>query len=154
MIIDALSNVLRDIHPLIVHFPIAMWTLLFATVILQRWWSAAPTVGWVVQLVGLAGAVVAVITGLRDHEAYEGTSVASSIAVHEFLALSMAGLFGILTVWRFIARRRKKDLFARWYFITPVAIGFVLLLLVGATGGQLVFGLGVGVTAVNPLITP
>jgi uncharacterized membrane protein len=154
VIIDSLTNVLRDLHPLIVHFPIAMWTLLFATVVLQRWWPSAQAVGWVAQWVGVGASIIAVITGLRDHEAYEGTSAAASIQVHEFLALGTAALFAILTIWRFIGRRRGTDPFSRWYFVVPVTIGFLLLVLVGATGGQLVFGLGVHVAPVTILPTP
>jgi uncharacterized membrane protein len=99
---------LQNIHPLIVHFPIA---LLFAAGLLYllAWIAKRESWAWTgLWLLGLGtlGAAAAVASGLR---AAEGVMVALSVrdhllSAHERIMLGVLGLSVVLLVWAWVAR--------------------------------------------------
>jgi uncharacterized membrane protein len=137
---------LQNIHPLIVHFPIA---LLFGAALLyllawlagrERWaWSGM----WMLGL-GALGAAAAVASGLYGAE---GVMVAPSVRehllmYHERIMLGVLGLSVILFLWALIARpipHRGGVLFLFLLLVLIVGIA------VGADfGGRMVFEYNAG----------
>jgi len=145
--------VLQNLHPLIVHYPVAFLT--GATVFYLLAWIAsrepwAWTGLWLLGL-GTLGAAAAVITGLR---AGDGVMLAWSVRDHildhhKHYMLAAFGLSLLLTGWGLIARPMPQRGRA----------GFVLLLVVMAAliargadyGGWMVYGYNAGGSLPQPI---
>jgi uncharacterized membrane protein len=137
---------LQNVHPLIVHFPLALLptaALFYLLAFVSGRESLAWTGFWLLALGTLAGAV-AVATGLY---AMEGVMVDPTVHerlldVHERWMLATAGVAVALTAWAVIARpmpRRGRALFM-------LALGALLVVMTkGADyGGRLVFDYNAG----------
>jgi uncharacterized membrane protein len=134
---------------MIVHFPIALltagfladlWARAFNTPDLSRtaWWS---------QLAGTIGLAAAVGSGLIAKEtAGIGDAIAASVLEsHEQWALGSMVIFAALLFWR-IAARTRVPANPRYAYAGLYCIGLVALWLTAWHGGELVYGLGVGVS--------
>lgn len=142
---------MENIHPLFVHFPIALLLTGFLLdglgFLLKK--SGLSIAGWWCFGLGVLSAIAAVITGLQAEETVTLSQEASEVLeMHEHFQLySTAVLVGLL-IWRCL----------KWRLIPPLASAYfvVALLAVGAIsygshyGGELVYEYGVG-TAVNPI---
>ncbi len=96
-------------------------------------------------LLAAIAALPTVVTGIIAHFPYENSPVIESINQHEQLGLlTLAALTG-LAIWRGLNLRRKVELGERWYYLATAIAIFGLLYLLGTTGGDLVYNLGVGV---------
>lgn len=142
---DLIFNLFTHLHPAIIHFPIV---LLIASVLLDlygRWQPAVRRTAWITLLLGTLSAIPAVITGIIAHIPYEETAVIDSIEQHQWLGFLTTGIFIALTAWRWRSRRAHGDQTASWPYLAVGVLGLVALALVGLTGGNLVYNLGVGV---------
>ncbi|GAB4323762.1 MAG: hypothetical protein Kow0074_16260 [Candidatus Zixiibacteriota bacterium] len=140
-----------DVHPLVVHFPIALALTAFA-LDWGRWfldrrrlteagfWSGTTPI----LIIALIGAVISVVSGLMSEETIEQTAtVAALLETHELLAFISTGGLALLTFWRVGLR----GMFPRsnvWVYLllslvvaTTVAIG-------GYYGGLMVHVHGTG----------
>jgi uncharacterized membrane protein len=137
---------LQNIHPLIVHFPIA---LLFGAALLYllAWLAKKESWGWTgLWLLGLgtAGAAAAVASGLHGAQ---GVMVAPSVrehllVTHERIMLGVLGLSVVLLVWAWLAR--PMPLRGGVVFLLLLAI-LVVGVTVGADfGGRLVYDYNAG----------
>jgi uncharacterized membrane protein len=137
------------LHPLIVHFPIALLTAalladagarLFKTSGLSRagWWS---------QLVGTIGLAAAVGSGLiaKESAGIQNAVAGSVLDAHQQWALWSLVLFAGLIFWR-IAARTQLPANPRFVYWGLYCIAVVTLWLTAWHGGELVYGLGVGVS--------
>ena len=133
------------VHPLVVHFPIAL--LLLAPLFVVLWliqperWRLFGVAALVLMLAGATGAIVAAATGEESAEKIEKTltpAVHDMLDEHEELGETTRNLFGVLTVVfaallmlpRWMGRR-----------MTPTSMRMVLLVYVvlyGAAGTVLV----------------
>ena len=115
---------LQNIHPLVVHFPIAFLmgaALFYALAWVFRSESLART-GFSVLILGVLAAGAAVGTGLYVEE---GVMVSFSVRdklleTHEDLMLTTLGLSVVIAVWAVIARpfpRKRRSLFALLFLI-------------------------------------
>lgn len=151
---DFLQNIWLDLHPIIVHFAIGALFLSFALTLLARFRpnAALNEASWLLLVIGGAAAVPATITGLIAHLPYEETALAAAIEPHQFLGLlgtlATMGLLG----WRFNARRKGQDLGAHPVYVGLIVMGLVWVVVLGGTGGNLVYELGINVRGVNPLL--
>ena len=142
---------MANIHPLIVHFPIAMLTSflileLFATVTKNERVHIASS--WMLY-VGTLGALATVVAGfLAASTVSHGSAVHEIIGSHKQLGLSVLGLSVILTVWRLVSRERLSGM-ALALNITLAVIMVGLLTMGADLGGQMVYKYGVGVGAVS-----
>jgi uncharacterized membrane protein len=151
---------LQHIHPMVVHFPIALClTALFLDVcclVFRRYlWldRSAVTLG----LMGMAGLVAAYLTGDRAAVAAApiGGIAQGVLADHEDLALLTLISWGITIVLRLLVAwlgRRDRQIQLGIYRLAAlvVAVGAATLLVMTAVhGGALVYdhGVGVGVAA-------
>ena len=146
-----MPTLLLDIHPMIVHFPIA---LLFLGVILSfasRWYPNLDEITWYLLLFGGIMTIPAIISGLISHIPYEELAVYEKIEKHEYLAFATTFLFWALIFWRWRSRRKGNDIGHSWLFLSALAIGGAMIFFVGLSGGDLVYEFGVNVRGINPL---
>jgi len=139
------------LHPILVHFPIA---LLFASValdlpgyLLRR--PGLTRAGFYALVLGTLGAGVAALAG-PDHVPPEAAGL---LASHEAFALVTVVLAVALVAVRFVATDGLRGLWALGY----LACALVLLAAVGLTGyygGEMTYHQGVGVTAASGALRP
>lgn len=137
---------LQNIHPLIIHFPLALLPSA-ALVYLLAWLSKNESWAWTgLWLLGLGtlGAAAAVASGLYGAE---GVMVAPSVRTHllenhERIMLGVLSLSVLLSVWTLIAR--PMPVRGRLAFLALLAI-LVASLTVGADfGGRMVYDYNAG----------
>lgn len=151
---DFVQNIWLDLHPMIVHFALGGLFLSFAFTLLARVRSN-PTfneVSWVLLVVGVLAAIPSTVTGLVAHLPYEESTLAAAITPHQFLGMIGTLVSTAVLIWRFVARRQGKDIDAHPAYMGLAVIGLIWLVVLGGTGGNLVYQLGVNVRGVNPLI--
>jgi len=144
---------LQNLHPLVVHYPIALLTA-SVPIYLLAWILRSKSLElfglWLLGL-GTLGAAAAVYTGLVGSE---GVMVAPSVrnhilVYHKSFMLAVLGLSTVLTGWALLARpmpQRGRPLFM---------IGLVLMALILAKGadygGWMVFGYNAGGSLPQPI---
>lgn len=141
----------HPVHPLIVHFPIA---LLFTSVffdLLGLVLGLAPErknihdTGFWLLILGWIGGLVAAIFGAWTEEAVEKAGVPeAAVDRHELFAVVALIVFALLIVVRWRARNRwsKND---RILYLSAAMAGLFLLGTAGFFGGELVYRYGAGV---------
>jgi len=152
-----LSTLTQDIHPIVVHFPIVLFTLSFAFVLVSRIWpsglgqSGLGQMEWLLLVLGVIAAPIAVISGIVAHFPYEESSVAAFIEPHQFLAFLGTLIMIAFVVWRAASRRRGNDIGEKGWYVIFAILGLVWIFVVGGTGGQLVYQYAINVRGSNPL---
>lgn len=135
------------IHPMLVHFPIA---LLFTSVLFDAagaWFKRDNfrDGGLWLLILGLLGGVAAAIAGDWAEEAAEKAGIAESmIETHQTLAFVTLGIFGVLLLGRLGLRNPFTRKTLAPYFLIA-AIGLGTLSATGHYGGNLVYEEGAGV---------
>jgi uncharacterized membrane protein len=138
---------MHPIHPMLVHFPIALLSAaVFFDVVALRWRPEETRTASLYSLVlGLAGAAVSVVSGALAEESVEHSGVPEFVLeVHETLGFAVLGIFVLLlglrlAEWLGIMRPRS---------VASLAVGIigVLVLFVASYyGGSLVYDYGAGV---------
>jgi len=151
-------NFMADLHPFIVHFPIALLSLYIVLEIITYFIddeSLNNFTTWLL-LFGIITAVNAVLTGNQAEQVasslMEATSTLAeeSIEGHEQLATYTLWYFLILLVVRYILVQKKKmtKLF-KGVLIILALCGGILIFQTGFTGGNLVYKFGVGTEFFN-----
>lgn len=144
------STILRDIHPLTTHFPIALLVVSVFLDVLARFRSD-PTglrrASYITLILGAIAAVVTVITGNIALQAVGGENSAKGrlVGTHEALAVLSTLIFVVLAVWRYRAQRRGQDVSSGGLYLGVELLGVVGLVLTGLAGGNLVYTYGLGV---------
>ena len=138
---------MHPIHPMIVHFPIAllMTSVAFDALALRWRPEQCRDASLSMLLVGVLSAGVAVVTGHFEEEAVEHSGIPEqALELHETL--------GFATFWIFVALLGLR-LAIRWSLIGEKhllalavgLVGVVVLLVASYFGGDLVYGYGAGV---------
>jgi len=146
------NTLFNDLHPIVVHFPVALFTLSFLLVFAGRIWPQVRQTEWLLFVLGAITALVAVITGLIAHQPYETTGLNTVIEPHQLSAMFGTVLIIALVVWRGLSRRRGRDIGQKGWYVAIAVLGLVWIFVVGGTGGQLVYEYAVNVRGVNPLL--
>ena len=139
---------MHPIHPMVVHFPIALLlaSLLFDLIALRWRGQECRAMSLSLLALGVLAALVALLTGHLAEEAVEhsGTIPKQAIETHEELAFAafwvFAGLLGVkmLSYWGWMRERALLVLFIG-------VSGSVVLLVASYYGGDLVYRYGAGV---------
>jgi uncharacterized membrane protein len=137
---------LQNIHPVVVHFPIAFLfgaTLLYVLGASLRNESISGAALWVLVL-GTIGAVLSAGTGLY---ASEGVMIAPSVRDallidHRNLMIAVTALTAALTGWALVARPLPRR--GRWVFFIGLIAMCVLIARGADYGGRLVFDYNAG----------
>ena len=103
------------------------------------------TAGYWTMIVGAAGGVLAVLSGLEaeDHIAH-GDAVHQAMERHETLAFVTLGVFAVVALWR-IARERRMGPGERNLALLVSIAGVGALLATSVLGGKLVFDHAAGI---------
>ncbi len=144
---------LSNLHPIVVHFPIAFFILYFILettgVILRKGYFTKPAL-FVLSL-GVFTSLIAVLTGNQAHGAAKSVLTNKSIIINELI--NRHENFATWTLWYFtllffiriyLSIKNKFDYKYGYLFILLGAIGCVLVFYAGYYGGVLVFEHGVG----------
>jgi len=141
---------MANVHPLFVHFPIALlnaFLLMELLGVLLKKEGLREAAPWMLYL-GTLGAVATVATGLRAASTVPHIdAVHDMMQTHRNLGLTVLALAVILSVWRLAARAQfSRGLQALHLVMALVMVGAMAL---GADkGGQMVYEHGVAVEAV------
>jgi uncharacterized membrane protein len=138
---------MSHLHPMTVHFPIALIFVTFAIdlagKVLKR--DKFMYAGTITTVFALASAIAAVITGLvTEDTGWHPASVAGILETHELMGFIVLGLVAVLAIVR-LAFHDKLDTAIGWL---PVVIGGVAIVFVtygGYLGGEMVFTHGAAV---------
>jgi len=144
------STILRDLHPMVTHFPIALLVVSVFLDILARFRAENANLkhaSYISLLLGALAAVVAVITGDLELASLGGeqSQIGQLVAQHESIAVPTSLLFLALAIWRFNNQRRGKDISNSNLYLVLELLGVVGLVLTGLAGGNLVYTYGIGV---------
>jgi len=137
---------MESLHPLVVHFPIALLLTalaLDALALLLRRPSLHRVALWNLCL-GTAGAAVAVLTGLRAAEvARHSFDIHRIMELHRKLGIATVSLGSLLVAWRLWRRDRLTSRSRLLVLLLMLAMGSTLAY--GAyLGGRMVYEFGVG----------
>ncbi|MGR8978937.1 MAG: DUF2231 domain-containing protein [Gammaproteobacteria bacterium] len=141
---------MENIHPLLVHFPIAFLSSFFVLDLLgalakkTEWRRVA---GWLLYF-GSFSAIFTVIAGLLAAESVKhGDDVHDIMERHESFGITVLALSIILSIWRMVARGRFEPA-ANTLFLLLSALLCVFLTLGADLGGLMVYKYGVAVSSV------
>jgi uncharacterized membrane protein len=144
----------HPLHPALVHFPVAAWSLATAADVAAGWvdapmWRFA---GWL-HVVGTAMALPAMAAGLAQFARLpEGDSAAKPAVRHMVLAMLAWSAYAAALALRW---QDAAIVAPGGMAIAASLVGFVLLCAAGWQGGQLVYRHGVGVeTVARPALQP
>ena len=148
---------LYQLHPVSVHFPIALLILGFAVQALSQFlkgenaaWlaKAAPWFLWI----GTLSAIAALGLGLLAEKLAPHVPAAwETVEEHEELAYWTAGLFSALSICRIAIKTRWEGLEKKWKlaFLTCGAIALGVMIATAQHGGELVYKFGMGIKPVQ-----
>ncbi|HLR91340.1 MAG TPA: DUF2231 domain-containing protein [Balneolaceae bacterium] len=146
-----------NIHPIVVHFPIALLVvalLLDLIRIVKREHTGLNLAVQILYGLGTLGLIVSFITGRQATETVEVAGQAFSVlASHENWAFATMIFFIVFFGLRFAVYWFQLDMRKSISFVSVLLglIGLELVAITGDRGGELVFGHGVGVTAIQEL---
>lgn len=137
----------HPIHPMVVHFPIALLSTAVALDLVGMYFNKPQLrrTGTLLLILGWLGGLMAALTGILGEEAAEEMGVPEeAIETHESLAIALVIVFAALVVLRWWRGERWEGGWAAVYWVAVLA-GLVLIAIVGYTGGELVYRFGAGV---------
>lgn len=134
----------HPLHPMLVHFPIALWTAGVALdvggLVTGREWFWLLSFGC--YAVGLAAAVLAVIAGFLDLVALAQSDPARDVAVSHMLVMVTTWMLFLVSV---IFRASSTAMPPPMWTIAVAIVAFLAMVFGGWLGGRLVYGYGVAV---------
>lgn len=145
---------MQSVHPLIVHFPIA---LLIASLFFEclSWvfrieaWRITARWCWVA---GTLGAAAAVVSGLRaEAVAKHSFEIHQVMVLHKKLGIFVLSLSGVLTLW-WLASLRWKVFFYRPLYVAFLTVTVLALVFGAYLGGRLVYEFDVGKKTVKKTV--
>ena len=139
---------MSNIHPLIVHFPIALIIVVFILDFLgaagrrQSLISAAN----ILSIFAALAAVAAVVTGLIAEESVWHTDEAQElIELHETIGFAVLGAALISLLYRPALKKKKKKGSLLWVAVIISLVAAILVGYEGYLGGEIVYRHGAGV---------
>jgi uncharacterized membrane protein len=143
---------MSNIHPFLVHFPVALLTTALAfdllALLLSR--EELAKAGWWVQVAGTIGIAAAVLSGLAArNQATISAQASGTFETHQQIAFLATGAFMALLLWR-AGMRTRIDPGRRMLYLTLYALSLACLWLGAWYGGELVYRFGIGFTLPTP----
>ncbi len=143
-----------NIHPMLIHFPIALIIITFIVDILGISLKQKSLIqaGTVTTAGAFLGAIIAVISGLMVEDSVWMPAAAHEILeTHElfgFIALSIIAIMAIIR----LAMRDKLEGGMRWLMVTLGAISCAVVINGAYLGGEMVYTHGAGVDAARDCV--
>lgn len=149
----------HPLHPIAVHFPVVLLVGGVLVDIVSAWLFAWRKAGFFHLVLGTVGALAALLTGTLDARSVPAGGADTLLQLHTLLAILATLAFGLMLAGRIYFRMRHTASGAPGdpeanvpasraaaYFALAAA-GLVLMVAAGYTGGELVYGQGVGTIA-------
>lgn len=135
----------HPVHPAIVHFPIACWTLSTIGDVAGIWWGTLVwEVSGVLLITGTVTAIAAMATGLLElHKTKEDEQASRTAELHMQLVLAAWMLYGLSLLMRWMENRNGAP---DTVGIALSVAGLITLTAAGWYGGKLVYEHGIGRT--------
>jgi len=137
-----------NLHPFLVHFPIALLTVstMFDLASVLRKKDELARVGWWTMVTGVCGLVASVVSGLLARDSTTVVDAASDVLeAHEQLALVVTAIFCALLLWRLGVRTMLPSR-SRLLYLTLSLLALVLMWMGALYGGRMVYEFGVSVS--------
>ncbi len=134
-----------NIHPLLVHFPIALLTT-YAVLELLRFNFLTKQTYWfyvkaVILLAGTLAGYPTILAGFMAKSLIQASDTLQIIGRHQFFAISSVGIFTILSLVYLRAWFKQNFSIINSFWVPLLAlIGLGGLLITGALGGSAVYG--------------
>ncbi|MEJ0021885.1 MAG: DUF2231 domain-containing protein [Candidatus Doudnabacteria bacterium] len=133
-----------NIHPIFVHFPIALLTtyavlelLRFDFINRQPYWFYVKAV---LVILGALSGYVTIVTGLMAESLIKDQSSHTLISTHELWAITSIGIFSIIAlVYLWSWWNSRFGMKSKLVLVLALA-GILCLLITGALGGSIIFG--------------
>lgn len=144
---------LSELHPRIVHFPVAFFILyffleMFGILLKKNYLSKS---AYIILIAGIGTAVIAVLTGNQAHEAVKivlkekNNLLNGMIEEHQQNATITLWYFLAVLIFRtYLILKKKFDDNWNYIFIPLGLAGCYLIYITGIHGGELVFKYGIG----------
>jgi uncharacterized membrane protein len=139
---------LAPFHPRFVHFAIALCVVgaVFVALGLLRQRERWIGYGQINLLIGWAGVMIAVATGLIDQSAApDDAAVQAVINQHITAGIALLIAVGLALYWPLRNKRLFSEGRGRWGFLALLVVIVALVAIEGWLGGKLVYQYGVGV---------
>jgi uncharacterized membrane protein len=145
---------LAELHPRIVHFPIALFIIYFVFEIsgIMSKKDFLNKAAYIILILGIITALIAVMTGNQAQNAAKLilngkiSEISEAIEKHEEYATITLWYFTALFVLRtYLLIRKKFNINWKYVFIGLGLIGCYLIYITGYYGGELVFNYGIGI---------
>ncbi len=152
VLLPGVQSLAMNVHPMIVHFPIAFLSAFFLLEIVGasfRRPAVLQVASWMLYL-GAFGAVAAAAAGLiAAGSVPHGDSVHEVMEWHQRLMLGVSGLAAVLAVWRAAVAGRFSSTMAQGLHLLLATVMITLLVLGTDLGGLMVYQHGVGVASLQ-----
>ena len=152
MMLDFIKNIPQDLHPILIHFPIAFlgfsFVLSFLSMRVSRWNEAS----WLLLWVGGLSCIPASVSGVISHFPYEETELHEVIGTHQNFGILGTLIVLVLVGIRYWTRRRNRDFGLRKSYLVSSGEGLIWIILLDGTGVQLTYQYGINVRGVNLLL--
>jgi uncharacterized membrane protein len=138
----------HPIHPMLVHFPIAFWTVAVGAYVLSAAGVGEPAAG-IAKLAngaGLVMAMFAMVAGLLELRSIDSRNEAMRVATAHMMIMATAWVCFLLALVLPISPETAMDHYsASLAAAASATLGFVLMSVGGWLGGRLVYEHGIGV---------
>jgi uncharacterized membrane protein len=148
---------LAQLHPRIVHFPIALFILYFffelSGAVLKKDFLVKSA--YIILIVGVVLSVAAALTGNQAQTAVtsftkENAQINSLIEQHEnFATITLWYFFSLLILRTYLLIKKRFNGNVKYIFVILGLIGCFLIYMTGIRGGELVFKHGVGTEIID-----
>jgi uncharacterized membrane protein len=142
---DVIANTINHIHPLLTDFPAALLPVSVGLSLASQRWPNLRQSAWITLILGTAGAILAFVSGDATAEALSAP-LQTLVQPHQILAILTTLTFLGLTIWRWQAQRKGKEVIGTLPYTVLSVVGLGLLIVTGMYGGSLVFEQGLGVS--------
>ncbi|OGL40806.1 MAG: hypothetical protein A3C43_00610 [Candidatus Schekmanbacteria bacterium RIFCSPHIGHO2_02_FULL_38_11] len=138
------------IHPMMVHFTIALLSVGFLCDLLARFTKSESlkNAAWWNLLFGFFAIIATALTGwLAARSIPHSEATHEIMEIHEILGFTALGIFAVLLLWRILIR---ANIITRFFILSTAVwlIGVGVIFAGGYYGGKLVYEFGVGVKGV------
>lgn len=153
-----------NIHPLVVHFPIALLVFyaIFEVLPLEHWYPRAPwfDIKAILVCFGGLGILAALVTGQLAERSFYTAGISAILHLHKLFAGMSAAVFGIIAAaylirWVFakhdvtfqpikgklsLLLKFSDIILVRWVVVFLAVLGFFVLAMTGILGAIMVYG--------------